>query len=739
MKQKPRRKVQFVIKSSKLCNLRCRYCYEYAELHRREHISPEQLEQMYTNIASYYSKYHPLTDIEFDWHGGEPLLLPPDFYWRTFALQQRIFDNVYDFSGRVINVVQTNLTILNEEIVHLLSEGFDRVGVSIDLWGGLRVNGSGIDSQLKVLANMDRLREKNIDFGCITVLTKLNLPYIAKIYKFYETLKISSFRLLPLFNGAFAEQHQGYEITPEEVVAAFKTLFELVLNSESSMKVEPISRYIQQIIHYCTPHAEPGFYDKSNWESIYVVNLNGDVFSYGDAYNPEFCHGNLFTTPLKDIIHSPGHQKALAASQKRLDATCKPCKFYGSCDGYPVAEESLLHNRIDKNGKVSCPVEQEMLAYVEGRLKELGIINPISAQLNFPGLNYSGERKNAQTRPQHQRLFQQQATNYNRQKRATTITPFSRSNPLQQGIQVYFAEADTNPHNPRIMLSSGMTKNLDELPNSSQYIDAAIIPQEPWRVPTREEYELLCPSEPLSNIGQWNLGSNIGIVSLPDRIIEPIVVILEEYGTRETLEADNYIIHTKHPNWNNSLDRLVDYLWNYCLYNDAPQPLSLYTALPGLKTVTRKDLGGPFERSYVGLHLDSWEKAPLKQRHKSKNRICLNLGREDRFFLFINLTLIDMFRAMGLSEPDDIYKNYRGLHLGHKFMNRYPDYPVVKLRLAPGEAYIAPTENVIHDATSLNKQYPDICLHFTGYFGMTSSSSYLTPNENHQSLQHLVF
>ena len=32
----PLKMVNWVVKVSKLCNLRCRYCYEWNELHRRE-------------------------------------------------------------------------------------------------------------------------------------------------------------------------------------------------------------------------------------------------------------------------------------------------------------------------------------------------------------------------------------------------------------------------------------------------------------------------------------------------------------------------------------------------------------------------------------------------------------------------------------------------------------------------------------------------------------------------------
>ena len=40
--------------------------------------------------------------------------------------------------------------------------------------------------------------------------------------------------------------------------------------------------------------------------------------------------------------------------------------------------------------------------------------------------------------------------------------------------------------------------------------------------------------------------------------------------------------------------------------------------------------------------------------------------------------------------------------VGQAFLKRFPGYPVVKIRLKPGEAYIAPTENMLHEGSSLH-------------------------------------
>jgi hypothetical protein len=77
---------------------------------------------------------------------------------------------------------------------------------------------------------------------------------------------------------------------------------------------------------------------------------------------------------------------------------------------------------------------------------------------------------------------------------------------------------------------------------------------------------------------------------------------------------------------------------------------------------------------------------------------------------------MQMFHHLGLRDPEDIYLDFRGLYVGHRFMKKFPDYPVVRLRIDPGEAYILPTDNLIHDASTEEKQFPDITLTFLGSF-----------------------
>jgi uncharacterized protein len=365
---------QFVIKVSKLCNLRCQYCYEFPELAKRDAMSLDQLHGMYTSIRDYYCARDledgEATEIGFIWHGGEPLLQPPSFYRATFADQRAVFGD----ARAVVNIVQTNLTVLDEGRIELLRSGFDKVGVSVDLFGDLRVDAGGKTSQERVMSNLDRLKESGIEFGTITVLTKANLPYLRKIWDFYERSSIQ-FRTLPLFDGALAGQNESYDVTTREMLDAYNQMIDWWFESDELVGANPIVEHIQSVLKRFSPEEPARVYSRRFWIPTLLVNTNGDCFAYGDPYgDPEWCYGNIFREPLGQILSSPAHERSVLESEKRMARNCADCRYFGGCDGYPIAEDVTNCREEDEAGIRVCVLERGAMEHIERRLRERGVI-----------------------------------------------------------------------------------------------------------------------------------------------------------------------------------------------------------------------------------------------------------------------------------------------------------------------------------------------------------------------------
>ncbi|WP_160353896.1 phosphotransferase family protein [Sphingorhabdus profundilacus] len=122
----------------------------------------------------------------------------------------------------------------------------------------------------------------------------------------------------------------------------------------------------------------------------------------------------------------------------------------------------------------------------------------------------------------------------------------------------------------------------------------------------------------------------------------------------------------------------------------------------GLNTVTPNP-----DRSLAGLHVDSWDGFVLAERRRGSNRLVVNVGAYPRYLLFVPYEVAGMDETLGWSDET-------GRDIARQFLLQ-SDRRVFRLEIRPGEAYLAPTENMIHDASSLGAESPDRALMLRGF------------------------
>jgi uncharacterized protein len=360
--------LQVVVKVSKRCNLRCRYCYEFPFLSDRAAMSLEQIGVLIHRLGEAVEGTGRALD--FVWHGGEPLLLPTSFFRQVWAAQQRILEPLgVTFS----NSVQTNATVLDDERIALLREMFVEVGVSVDLLGGQRVNQAGRDSTQRVVAQMQRLADAGVNFGCITVLSQSTAPHVKEIYDFFEDIDVS-FRLLPIYRSGFTGQLAEHELSPEQIVDALCIVVNRWFRSESFIRVEPVHGYVANVVHALSSNnTNQRFYDRERGEVILIVDTDGSVYSNADAYDQRFRHGNIFQQSIADMRASRGFLNGLEASRQRVQDWCSECQFHGSCTGFFAGEATPEQHWPVDSGRLACGVARPMHEYIETKLVRLGL------------------------------------------------------------------------------------------------------------------------------------------------------------------------------------------------------------------------------------------------------------------------------------------------------------------------------------------------------------------------------
>jgi hypothetical protein len=132
----------------------------------------------------------------------------------------------------------------------------------------------------------------------------------------------------------------------------------------------------------------------------------------------------------------------------------------------------------------------------------------------------------------------------------------------------------------------------------------------------------------------------------------------------------------------------------------------------GFLTVTFDAQAGRF----IGLHIDDLDAMPLARREDSTTRLCVNLGDGARYLLFVNLGVARMAQMLAQAAGGDDFTRLRSTPLIHAFLRRFPAYPIVRLAILPGEAYIAPTENMIHDGSTAGMAHDDLQVTLRGLF-----------------------
>ena len=190
--------VEWVVKASKFCNLRCAYCYEWNSLGDQARVSLDEWESLLDAIRCYHQRLEQRlgqpVEVRLIWHGGEPLALPATYLDAAMSLQRSVLAGL-----RQATLMQTNLYRVPDATLDVLLRHQVKLGVSMDVFSGVRLDARP-ETEAAVVANMDRLDRRGIRYGAITVLAQHNHRRMADVHDFWARRRIG-FGVLPLFDG----------------------------------------------------------------------------------------------------------------------------------------------------------------------------------------------------------------------------------------------------------------------------------------------------------------------------------------------------------------------------------------------------------------------------------------------------------------------------------------------------------------------------------------------------------
>lgn len=307
-----------IIEPVTACNLNCSYCFIGNK--KKEKMSDATLEKIISSVIE-YNGIEKIT--KFIWHGGEPMIAGLPFFRNAVELQKGYRDKGF----RILNAIQTNLTLLNDEFIDFFTEYEFGVGTSLD--GNKYLHDKNRSNSFdKVFSNYKKAKDRGLHIGVICVLSKSTIHFIDDIYYFFRDNNID-FTLSPVIPN---KRYKENFLTPDEYYNTLKRLFDLwYYDPDCMIRVNPCGSVIQSIllkgINLSCIHSD-------NCLNHFMTFLpNGDAYpcnrftDYGD-----FCLGNICVDSFKEILNSE-RRKALINRVANNIPECCICEFRNYCKG----------------------------------------------------------------------------------------------------------------------------------------------------------------------------------------------------------------------------------------------------------------------------------------------------------------------------------------------------------------------------------------------------------------------
>ena len=267
-----------VIKVSKLCNLRCVYCYETPWLANAARMSIEEVATIFSTVKTLLvSVPVKARKVVFYWQGGEPFVQPIE-YWRRIIDMQREILPLDQFE--VCNEIQSNGTLITLQHLSLLRRDY-LLGLSFDVANELRLTASGCTTAGKVTSALDWLLAERVPLsGCIAVISRNNIgrPYEVADYFLYRNL---DFRLLNVYTALDAlPQVREQAVDWLEYLRFCEKLLHYASARralDTGVSIEPLSTALTMLHTHLKANKQSERNDGER-EWVLVVDTNGDVY-----------------------------------------------------------------------------------------------------------------------------------------------------------------------------------------------------------------------------------------------------------------------------------------------------------------------------------------------------------------------------------------------------------------------------------------------------------------------------
>ncbi|MFA5566806.1 MAG: radical SAM protein [Acidimicrobiia bacterium] len=351
--------VELTVKGTRLCNLRCTYCHDWRS--GSGHTMATETVEALTRKALEHPKHRV---ISFNWHGGEPLVLPRKFYQHALDLQAQYIQP----SQRVTNSLQTNGVLLTDEWAQFFVANKFTVGVSLDgpaqIHNQVRVDQFGKGTFEAVHAGLANLRRNEVRFGVLVTLGRSMTKLGAEaVLDFLVSTGAEGCGLNPIRPGHLepAGPNGTDYIYEEELNEFLIALYEERQRRGLRFGIRELDSVLSRLK---TQGSFSCMLAGNCIGTFYVVEPNGDVGHCARFIDDDdFYFGNINSHSFDDIRASvkldDRRQENLASLADK-----ETCPTYEICNG-GCPHERLVEERHNPAYNPGCCGRQSLIEYLQ--------------------------------------------------------------------------------------------------------------------------------------------------------------------------------------------------------------------------------------------------------------------------------------------------------------------------------------------------------------------------------------
>lgn len=359
------------------CNLACDYCYYLEKLNLYpkgvQHVMTDELTEVY--IREYIQSQYT-TEVNFTWHGGEPLMRPLEYYRKVVKWQRE-----YAGGRTVVNCLQTNGTLLTPEWCRFLHDEGWLVGISIDgperMHDAYRRRRGGQPTWVKVMEGIRLLGKYKVEWNAMAVVNDITAATPLEFYRFFrDQLGCRYLQFTPVverINRHEDGRHLAhlldekdcpmapFSVTPEAWGRFLNTIFdEWVRNDIGEVFVQIFDATLANWMGMT-----PGLCTLSDWcGHAAVMEYNGDVYCCDHFVFPEYKLGNIRSRSILDMMDSERQQAFARMKTEGLASQCKQCEWRFACHGECPRNRFVKTDEGEPGINYLCPGYNIFFAHV---------------------------------------------------------------------------------------------------------------------------------------------------------------------------------------------------------------------------------------------------------------------------------------------------------------------------------------------------------------------------------------